>query len=346
MTATRLLAHLYALLLRLYPPHFRAEFGEEMQVVFSEAAKEAAARGALGLLLLRELSDAPSALVRAYWDDWTKTWQKGMTLIRDAASIADLPPPPPDGRESWRQVGWELSLFLFTGFALILFTYLPAAWLETGWHRNFDLLGRVVTLLTLPVFLIGLVRGLPRWAYPFGGLLLSHQALAANRTGVLPFLLASAILAVIALITDMKRSPLPMPVRRIGQSLSLDWTRLSFGIYSALSLAILSAFDDAYLNNRTPYLALSVLGMILFALIYCRSRESKLQIMALLGGMSFSIWAALLDKTSFAGGLKGWTSAPRLETAEIAWLLELWMLWLALTLAPAFLTLAGRKVKP
>jgi hypothetical protein len=179
---------------------------------------------------------------------------------------------------------------------------------------------------------------------------LSYYVLTANQSGALPFLvamlLASAILAVMALVTNVQLSPLPASVRRIGQSLSLDWTRLSFGIYGALPLAIISAFDDAHFNNRTPYMAISVLVMVVFALIYCRSRRRNLQIAALLGGTSLSIWAALLDKTFFAGGLPSWIAAPSPNAADIAWVLELWMLWVALILTPAVLAVAGRAVRP
>jgi hypothetical protein len=345
----RIVVHGYTLLLRLYPRRFRQEFADEMQAVFTEAMTEAAARGRLGVFFLRELRDAPQSIARAYWYGWTKKWQEGAKLIREAAA-ADLPPPPPDGRESWRQVGLELSLFLIAGLLLILVTYLPLDGLSASWQRNLEILGRVITPLTLPVFLIGLARGLPRWAYPSGGLLLSYHALTAYQSGVLPFLiamlLASAILAAMAIITDAQHSSLPAPLRRIGQSLSLDWTRLSFGIYGALPLAIISAFDDAHFNNRTPYLAVSVLVMVVFALIYCRSRQSTVQIAALLGGMSLSIWAAFLDEASFAGGLGDWIATPRPAAAETLWTLELWILWLALILAPALLTMASRAVRP
>lgn len=62
----RLLTRLYALLIRLYPPSFRAEFADEMQVVFTEAMAEAAERGKLPLAVVcwREMRDWPITLVR------------------------------------------------------------------------------------------------------------------------------------------------------------------------------------------------------------------------------------------------------------------------------------------
>ena len=59
----------YVSLLNLYPGRFRAEFGEEMQAVFSEVAKEAAAAGKkkLATIFMRELLDFPIGLIREHW---------------------------------------------------------------------------------------------------------------------------------------------------------------------------------------------------------------------------------------------------------------------------------------
>ena len=170
-------ARLYAALLRLYPRTFRVEFDEEMAAVFAEAMNEAAGRGQLASYLLRELRDVPQSLAAAYWGGWRKRWQEVVRLIGQVVTVDDLPPAPPDGRASWREAGLELSLFVFAGLSLILVTYLPMAWPGAGWERNLALLGKVIVPLTCPVFLIGLARGLPRWAYPYGGLLVSYGAL-------------------------------------------------------------------------------------------------------------------------------------------------------------------------
>jgi hypothetical protein len=344
-----LLAGLYTLLLRAYPFEFRETFRDEMHMIFLEGAKEATNQRRLGSFMLRELRDTPQSIVKAHWYGWTKKWQKGMQILNEATSSSDLPPPPPDGRESWRQAALEWSLFLFTGLLLVLVTYLPFEGLSAGWQRDAEFLRRVITTLTLPIFLLGMARGLPRWAYPFGGLLLGYQVFTANQSGLWPFLiailLASAILAVMAIITNPQPSPLPAPLRRIGQSLSLDWTRLSFGIYGAMPLAILMAFDDGHTNSRTPYLALSALGMVASALIYARSRQSTTQIAALVGGMTFSIWAALLDRAAFAGGLGNWIAAPYPGAAEIAWMLQWWVAWLLFILSPALLPTVNRALQ-
>lgn len=335
------LASIYHLIIRAYPPEYHETFGEEIYKTFLEGALEARSQGSLVSFTLRELRDTPRVLAKAYWHGWKRKLQNGIQLLREATSSSDLPPAPPDGRESWRQVGLELSLFLLAGLLLIPATYLPLDGLRAGWQRDLGFLGKFIIPLTLPIFLIGLLQGLPRWAYPFGGLLLGYHVLTANRTELWPFLiamlLASLILGIAALITNPEPNLFPASVRRIGQSLSLDWTRLSFGFYGAMPLAILVAFDDAHAINRTPYLALSVLVMVACALVYARSRQSTMQTGALVAGMSFPIWTALLDKAAFAGSMGDWITAPYPGTAEIAWMLQLWITWAVILLSPGLL---------
>lgn len=63
--------HFYRLLVRLYPPQFREQFGEEMTAVYAQRARQAAANGDLALLTvwLRELWDWPISCLRAYWQE-------------------------------------------------------------------------------------------------------------------------------------------------------------------------------------------------------------------------------------------------------------------------------------
>lgn len=337
-----LAGRIYNWLLCLYPSEWREKFGQEMQFVFSEASIEATKQGHLGRFFLRELRDTPGSLAKVYWYRWTRQWQVGRQRLYKAIPTDDLPPPPPDGRDAWQQVGWELSLFLLAALLFVLTTYLIPASLHPGWQHDMTFLGRIVIPLTLPIFLLGLVRGLPRWAYPFGGLLIGYHALAAGQFGLRPFLiimlLATAILVLAALMMNPQPTPLPVPLRRIGQSLSLDWTRLSFCVYGAMPLVIILAFDDGYTNNRTPYLALSAAVMVAGALLYARSRHNLTQIVALIGGMSLAVVAAWLDKITFAGGLGNWLATPYPDTAEITWMLQWWFTWTCLILSPALLT--------
>ena len=336
---------LFRLLLRAYPGEFSETFGDEMRGVFLAGAGDASAEGRLGRFFLRELVDAPRGLVRAHWYGWRQKWQTGIRALRAAASPADLPPLPPDGRASRRQAFLETSLFLLTGLLLVWATYRQPPGLNPGWHRDLYFLGKAITLPALAVFILGLARGLPRWAYPFGGLLLTHYALTAG-PGIWLFLaanlLASLLLGMLALVTNPEPVPLPALLRRIGQSLAADRTRLSFALYGASPLIILAAFDDGYTNARTPFLALAVAGMVAGALVYARARDPQLRMGALLLGTAVAVWAAWLDKLAFGTGLAGWTALPQPGPAEAAWLLRLWLTWSALLLLPALPALMRR----
>lgn len=338
------LSSLYRLLLNAYPSSYRVQFEDEMYDTFIEGVDEAGSLGALTSFLLREFRDMPKALIKAYWDGWMTRLQNRIQILQDIASTSDLPPAPPDGRESWRQAFFELGLFMVAALLLIAVTYFDGV--DAGWQREPDFLGKVITPLTLPFLLLGLARGLPRWAYPFGGLLLGFQFFMSYQSSLwlflLVMLLAFIVLAVADALTNPQPSLLPLPLRRIGQSLSLDWTRLSFGVVGAMPMVIILAFDDAHVNNRTPYLALSALLMIVCALLYCRSREKTTQITALLAGLTCAICGAWLDKIHFAGGLINWVTVPATGMDELFWLLRLWLQWGLLILLPVLLVMMGR----
>lgn len=326
----------YRLLLSAYPPAYRARFGNEMYATFLEGVEDARGQGQLGIYLLRELRDAPRSLLNAYWQGWWMRLGTGIGILQEAVSTADLPPAPPDGRDSWRQAFLELGLFILAGLFLLLSTYWEG--IDTGWRHERDVLGKVIASLTLPFLLLAMARGLPRWSYPFGGLFFGFQVFFSYQSGTWLFLFAMSlpflVLAVVAVITDPPRSRLPLPFRRIVQSLNMDWTRLSFCLYGAMPMVILRAFDDAHVDNRTPYLAFAVLAMVVCALFYCRSREVNLQVMLLLAGLTFSIYGAWLDKVYFVGGLMNWVTVPPVGIAELIWLLRLWLQWGFLLLLP------------
>lgn len=333
----------YRLMIKLYPRHFRQTFGGEMTGVFRSRLEDAARGGAWAIIavFLHELRDAPRALLKAHLFNFGNYWQKGIKRLRLSIATADLPPPPPDGRHSWTHVALELSLFLLAATVLVAATYLSQIDFAGG-YRDLAQISRAVTALALPIFLLGLARGLPRWAYPFGGLLLAFQTLRAGQSGLWPFLLimllAYAILGLLTLLTAPQPAPLPAPLRRVAQSLSLDWTRLSFAVFGATPLAILLAFDDGHANNQTPYLALSAISMVICALVYCRSRRPELQLGALLAGTTLAIGAAWLDMLAFAARL----ALPTPARADLVWLLSWWLLWAALVVAPVLLRRAGR----
>jgi hypothetical protein len=267
-----------------------------------------------------------------------------MNVLQEIGSISALPPAPPDGRESWPQTFLELSLFIIAAVLLLMVTYFNG--INAGWQRAPEILGKVIPALTLPFLLLGLTLGLPRWAYPFGGLLLGYYLFVSDQASMWLFLLAMmlvfAVLAAVEVLTNPARSLLPLPLRHIVRSISVDWTRLSFGMFGAMPLVIILAFDDAYLNSRTPYLALSVLAMVICAFLYCRSRDRSLQVTVLLAGLTCAIFGAWLDRFYFAGGLINWVTVPSTGIKELLWLFRLWIQWGLIIVLPVLLALMGR----
>lgn len=78
----RLITCAHALLVRLYPRAFRAEFEDEMRVVFADAVADAAVDGRKALLrvLWRELGDFPGNLLIAHWQS-TYGWIKEVVMV-------------------------------------------------------------------------------------------------------------------------------------------------------------------------------------------------------------------------------------------------------------------------
>lgn len=336
------------LILRVYSPQYFETFGDEIQNTFIEGMEEASAQDQLFAFIMRELYNMPKALFYSYWYGWSQKIAGGIELIQQATSSSDLPPVPPDGRTSWWQFLLEISMFLIAGLLMILATYLPIPGLHPGWQRNAEFLGNIILPVTVPFLILGLVRGLPRWTYPLGGLLLSYYGLIAGQTNLWLFLtimlLTSTILIVMAILTDPQPSRLPIPLRRIGQSLSRGWTRLSFGIFGAMPLIILMAFDDAHANNRTPYFSLSVLAMIVSVLFYCRSQNTNTQTSTLLAGMTFAFSGAWLDTISFRSDLANWTTVTGFGIESILWIALIWIQWATIMLSPVVFTLFGKAV--
>jgi hypothetical protein len=91
---------LYIRLLRLYPPQFRADFAEEMQEIFEQAASEASDTVALLSLLTLELRDLPLRLLQEHLHERRKP-----VLVPNSGVITMQP---------------RLPLRLFQGFSLSL----------------------------------------------------------------------------------------------------------------------------------------------------------------------------------------------------------------------------------
>jgi hypothetical protein len=340
---------LHRLLLRVYPSEYIETFGNEIHQTFQDGLYEARSQGGLVIFLLRELLDTPKVLISAYVDRWIRPLINNIQVIDAVTSWDDLPPVPPDGRTSRKQALFELFPFIVTSAILILATYFPIVELAIRGQDGILTLVKLIMPLTLPLLLLGLLRGLPRWTYPICGFMLGYQTLILHQTIVwivlLSMLVALALLSIAAIVTDPSPGILPIPLRKVIQSFSADWTRLSFACYGAMPLVILAAFDDSHSNNRTFYFALSVLAMIAGAIVYSRSREKHIQVSALLIGLTVSILGALLDNISFGSDLANWIVISSQGDTGNFWILAIWIRWAVLLLFPLCLAAQYRMLR-
>ena len=339
MKPVALLQRLFDLLLRLYPRRFQEQFGEEMRSVFTGLIEQERPRGTMALLtvFLRELSTAPRSLAGAYRLNFLQGRRKAVGWAEGPAAPLEPAGPEPSGggRRDLQQVILDLALFILLGGALLVHTYLLPALPPGSIRTAFLVSSWAAAFLPFPIFLIGLAQGMPRWAYPSAGLLLGYLFIAGLAFRILA-LIALLLLGALGLIlvsawAQRRYRCLPQAVLRIWEGLAQDWGRISFGLYGLLPPAILLAFDDGFVNYRTPYLGAAVLIMLAGAVGYSLSRRPALQAAALLAGISGMAGMALLDRAFFGSGL---------ETA--GWLLRLWGNLALLALVPFGLELFSR----
>jgi len=306
-------------LFNLYPPGFRDEYREEIQMVF-EQALECKHGWSAWRFVLRELVNTPPVLMRLYCREWR------CRGFRSSFSIPEL--PTHDGRHSWGLAVIEVLFFLVWTGLLVLLTYADFAWLRPGWYRDLTGLGVLTVVLPLPIMLLGLGRGLPRWVYPFFGLLLAYLWHAAWRFHLELFLvvcfIALCILASAAIWVNARR-PLPAGMQHLGRSLQLDPLRWSFAAYGAVPLLLLLAYDDGYANDRTPYLCFSALAMLIGGLLYARLCAPLSRVIALAAGLALATWPSLLDHAVLAGSFR---------SSDIAPILGLWALVMVFIVIP------------
>ena len=219
------------------------------------------------------------------------------------------------------------------------------------------LIGLGVPLIGLGV---GLLKGFPRWSYPYGGFVLAViSLLLADKLDVWVFsrydswvrlfrrlpALADVVfyfmfgrynmwalflaMAVIALLLGR----LWRPLRPLYRGAWHDWTRLSFGFYGVMPLVLVIAFDDVTPAVRAPYLAASTVILATGALAYIRSARRWQQALTLLIGMTLS------SAVTIAGVATFWHTVTRD-------MLKDWVVLAALMLAPVFLCLLRRVGKP
>lgn len=317
---TLFIIRLYAALLRLYPPHFRAGFEAEMQAVFAAEMAEAAQGGiaAAARVCWRELRDAPGAIIREHWGERNRSME---TQFTERAS-------------RWEMLA-GMVVFLFAATAGIIegrpwgdATTLLAT-------VGIGLLGGVVVLLIL-----GMVKGLPAWSLPVAGLFLAllayysivpqgpspfaawlppalsrffswwyahrpaHPILEAGKI----WLGLMALLSLIVLATAV----LP-PLRSFYRRVRRDWTLLSFMVYGAALFGLYFTFDEY--RHEEFYLIASVLLLTAGAWVYLRSGGLGRRALTLCTALTLAMATATIGKWLIVP-LQDWPAGSGLHPPE------------------------------
>jgi len=361
----QILMRLYTCMLGLYPQQYQAEYGEELQTVFSLVVNEAAQRGRFSVIRLgwRELRDLPGAVIREYWRERKKE-------METETSVPTTFEPAP-----WHEGLAAIALFLLGALGSLLnclHLVLPP-WLAIGF-----------LLYPVLVFVLGLIKGLRRWRWflPYAGLVGWVLGWALTTRGTImgidtragwigsllswtdrllygivrpgdPWIVRAVYgsgrswfgllgLAVFAVLIIAVWRPLrPLYVRMRD-----DWTLLSFGLYGATLVAASVTFED-YPSARWPYTIVMLLILATGALVYLRSARPRQRGLALFVAMALSMAVGAAGKAIiYAGPL--WHRPYRTFTwqTEALSAVFLWG-WLGvIVLAPTLLGLLPRPAKP
>jgi hypothetical protein len=160
-------------------------------------------------------------------------------------SLSAIEGDPAVGPAPWAETQAAMALFVVYPLILILSRLFTSLGMIFNWP---PVLGRAIEVLLVTSFIalaagvsiFALLKGFPRWTYPYAGMLLAIAAtglLAAGRALPAPpygLPLAFAFLAGLAFLAGA----FWQPMRPLLHSMGEDWTRLGFLVFGALPLAI------------------------------------------------------------------------------------------------------------
>ena len=299
------ITRIYDGLLNLYPGRFRAEFGEEMQTVFSEAAKEAAAAGKkrLAIIFVRELLDFPLGLIREHWLELV---HRKDTAMSTGIEHMENPKTQEVPFKKERSSRWEalVGVLPFLAFGLInmlgeISPSVPSVYSYLVFY-----------LLLLTGLVISGLKDFPQWSFSYIGwsLLfvwvlnmvrivgLTVFGMTLTITEAIIWRIGVLLLLVIAIGIPLLWRRSLRPLEKLVHGIWHDWPRLSLGMYAFL--AWLSLIYD---ENHHPYLLAFILASTLItsagAWIFLRSDTTKRQALALVAGIAI---AQILNSISYA----------------------------------------------
>ncbi len=347
---TQFLIHLFAASLRLYPQNFRAEFEEEMQEVFAQAAQEASRKSAFALayLCLYELVRLPISLLQIHRSSGIlkRIYSTPRGVIHTPQQVNNI------GEQSWQELILILMVFLLP--AGIILNH-QGTQVSTG-------SGLLAALLFLIVMIfLGWLGGFPIWSLSYVGIIFvvagylvvfqwiasqASPALIANftpgqwdhntflilkvaSTGMLWLMLFCLTLLVVALLAVFNRfQPFLGRIRH-------DWTLITYVLYGESVFALLFLFESHRIKQFTPVLSQGEMEL-LFCLLagilfYLRSTASRKRLAALLVGLTLAVGIVLIKNWPLSPE-NSWLSWNAFLPSQ-AWRLLLTWVWIVVTLS-------------
>jgi hypothetical protein len=344
----RLITRFYRLLLAFYPADFRAEFGSEMEAVFTTAvANTQQSSGEYSWhLFWREIRDWPGSVLRAH--------QRERRRKMASKHYTEKTPLP------FKEFVAALLVFLVPLFGVLTSIFSR----RTEWVDN------LLIVLFLGILLLGfglaVIKRLPGWSFPYLGFLLMpvvmlpaypilwdflHPRFVTTFGGrggwsVSTHVLYSAAVDFTALFLVLISAFLLVNLLRIlpytrsvWQAIRADWTTLSFLLYGGLVFMVAWLFDE-YHYAEIPHI-LAWLVLALGAGLYLRVKGWKRQILALLGGATAAVLISAVARWIIVPLQTQWLRNPTSETRlnETVYVLVIGTGAILLLLAPALLNL-------
>lgn len=301
----RLATKFYCLLLSCYPAKFRAEFSDEMELIFSTTIEEAQKESALKFLTFfgRELRDWPVAV-----------WQEHLRSGKGQAMNQNNP--------AWGSLNTKELLVGLTLFVLPIFS--PILKVIFGYTPFINNVSYIFTLMILIiglfVIIFGLKKGFPRWSIPYLGVSITtvvmlqavypiwglfyqdvqklvhysdktlvariqYSALLNGFFWLVPFVI------LIFLILFLRIWP---RTRKLAQRIRLDWTLFSFMIYGGVVFQLELVFEEYAYDE--PWKIACRICLALGAWVYFKNADHRKRILALLTGVTLTYWIAAIGK--------------------------------------------------
>jgi hypothetical protein len=197
-------------------------------------------------------------------------------------------------RDTWQAVA--IASVPFAGVPILLsLLMLTSDWLqlkETALNLIRNILANLIILWYFGVFIIGWVKGFPRWWYPYSIFLILTSLLLQNAsTPGLWFFglsqnkqiwgwrawvpLGSSIVIALLLTRSFK------PFKKMAQTIWVDPSRLAFAVFGLMPMLSILTYDEVKENYQVPYLIISLLLYSIGTLIYMRTDQPWQRLLAI-----------------------------------------------------------------